>query len=54
MKKHTSYGIGGPAEAYINPYDYEDIIKIIRYSNKIQYQTPLSVQDQIYWFQTRG
>lgn len=34
MKKHTSYGIGGPAEAYINPYDYEDIIKIIRYSKQ--------------------
>jgi len=34
MKNHTSYGIGGPAEALIHPSDYEDLLKIINYSKQ--------------------
>ena len=34
MKNHTSYGIGGPAEAFINPHNYEDLLKIINYSKQ--------------------
>ncbi len=33
MAKHTSYGIGGPAKAYIIPKDRNDLEKIIMFSN---------------------
>ena len=32
MSKHTSYGIGGPAKAYITPSDKEDLKSILKYS----------------------
>jgi UDP-N-acetylmuramate dehydrogenase len=32
MQKHTSYGIGGPAEVFVNPADSEDLRNIIGYS----------------------
>mgnify|MGYP003308090260 CR=1 FL=1 len=37
MSKHTYYGIGGPADAYITPKDKEDLSMILRfaYSNSI-------------------
>ena len=31
MSKHTSYGIGGPAKAYITPNDKEDLAHILRF-----------------------
>lgn len=34
MKKHTSYGIGGPAEAYIIPKSFEDLSNILKYAKK--------------------
>ena len=34
MSKHTYYGIGGPADAYITPKDKEDLSKILRFANK--------------------
>jgi len=34
MKKHTTYGIGGPAELFILPSDKKDLINIVRLSKK--------------------
>ena len=34
MSKHTSYGIGGPALAYIIPKDRDDLAKILRFAKK--------------------
>ncbi len=34
MKKHTSYGIGGPAKAFIIPKDKEEISKVLSFCNK--------------------
>ena len=39
MKKHTSYGIGGPANAYIIPKDIDEISKILSFCNKNQIPT---------------
>ncbi len=33
MSKHTYYGIGGPADAYIVPKDREDLSEILRFAN---------------------
>lgn len=33
MAKHTSYGIGGPVDAYIVPKDSEELANILKYSN---------------------
>ena len=32
MSKHTSYGIGGPARAYITPKNKEDLVSILKFS----------------------
>ena len=32
MSKHTSYGIGGPASAYITPKDRDDLCSILKFS----------------------
>ena len=34
MTKHTSYGIGGPARAYITPADQDDLAAILRFAQK--------------------
>ena len=34
MSKHTSYGIGGPASAYITPYDREDLAQVLQFAHK--------------------
>ena len=34
MTKHTSYGIGGPARAYITPADQEDLATILRFAQE--------------------
>ena len=34
MKKHTSYGIGGPAEVYIIPQDSDDLLRILNYAKE--------------------
>jgi len=34
MKNHTSYGIGGPAEAYIIPQDSDDLLRILNYAKE--------------------
>jgi len=34
MAKHTSYGIGGPALAYIRPIDRDDLAKILKFAKK--------------------
>ena len=34
MSKHTSYGIGGPAFAYITPRDRDDLSEILKFSDK--------------------
>jgi len=34
MTKHTSYGIGGPARAYITPADQEDLATILRFAKE--------------------
>ena len=39
MSKHTSYGIGGPARAYITPNDKEDLKSILRYSKQEKIST---------------
>ena len=32
MSKHTSYGIGGPALAYITPQDRKDLSSILKFT----------------------
>ena len=34
MSKHTSYGIGGPASAYITPTDRDDLCSILKFAVK--------------------
>ena len=34
MSKHTSYGIGGPASAFIVPKDRFDLSNILKFANK--------------------
>ena len=34
MSKHTYYGIGGPADAYITPKDKEDLSKVLEMIHK--------------------
>ena len=34
MAKHTSYGIGGPAKAYITPRDKNDLSQILQFANQ--------------------
>ena len=34
MSKHTSYGIGGPAKAYITPRDKDDLSQILQFANQ--------------------
>ena len=34
MSKHTSYGIGGPASAYITPKDQDDLCRILQFAVK--------------------
>ena len=34
MSKHTYYGIGGPAEAYVIPKDKNELCEILRFANK--------------------
>jgi UDP-N-acetylmuramate dehydrogenase len=34
MKKHTTYGIGGPAELFVLPSDKNDLISIVQLSKK--------------------
>jgi len=39
MSHHTSYGIGGPAGAYITPKDRSDLAKILKFANKYSIET---------------
>ena len=39
MTRHTSYGIGGPAKAYIIPKDEDDLSNILQFANKYQIST---------------
>ena len=34
MSRHTSYGIGGPAAAYITPKDRYDLGEILKFANQ--------------------
>ena len=45
MSKHTSYGIGGPAKAYITPSDKEDLKSILNILRKIIFPLSLLVLD---------
>lgn len=39
MSKHTSYGIGGPVQAYIIPNDKKDLKSILKYSKQERIST---------------
>ena len=39
MSKHTSYGIGGPAKAYITPKNKTDLANILKFAEKYDIQT---------------
>jgi len=39
MAKHTSYGIGGPAKAYVKPKDEVDLANILKFANKHKIST---------------
>ena len=39
MTRHTSYGIGGPAKAYIIPKDEDDLSNILQFANKYHIST---------------
>jgi len=39
MAFHTSYGIGGPVNAYITPKDKKDLANILRFLNKYSIET---------------
>lgn len=34
MARHTSYGIGGPAQAYITPKDKDDLAQILKFAHE--------------------
>ena len=34
MKKHTTYGIGGPAELFVLPSNKEDLIEVVKLSKE--------------------
>ena len=34
MSNHTSYGIGGPAKAYVQPKDEFDLANILKFADK--------------------
>ena len=34
MSKHTSYGIGGPAKAYVTPKDKADLANMLKFANE--------------------
>ncbi len=31
LDRHTSFGIGGPADFWIEPVDFEDLVNLMRY-----------------------
>lgn len=35
MSLHTSFGVGGPADALVIPEDFDDVISVLRYANKM-------------------
>jgi len=35
MSKHTSFGVGGPVDAFVIPDDFDDVISVLRYSSKM-------------------
>ena len=39
MAFHTSYGIGGPVNAYITPKDRKDLANILKFANKYSIKT---------------
>ena len=39
MAKHTSYGIGGPAKAYVKPKDEVDLANILKFASKHKIST---------------
>jgi len=39
MSKHTSYGIGGPAKAYVKPKDEVDLSNILKFASKHKIST---------------
>ncbi len=39
MSKHTSYGIGGPAAAYITPKNRHDLAEILKFASRYNIQT---------------
>ena len=39
MAKHTSYGIGGPAKAYVKPKDEVDLANILKFARKHKIST---------------
>jgi len=39
MAKHTSYGIGGPAKAYVKPKDEVDLANILKFASKNKIST---------------
>jgi len=41
MARHTSWQVGGPADYYLCPADLEEVVAIVKFSNK--YQQPLYV-----------
>ena len=34
MSKHTTYGVGGPTNAFINPKDRYDLARILKFSKE--------------------
>ena len=49
MKKHTTYGIGGPAEVFVLPSNKEDLIKVFEISKELIKKLMLLVQVPTYW-----
>ena len=39
MSRHTSYGIGGPAAAYVTPKDRYDLAEILKFADEHEIQT---------------
>lgn len=35
MSNHTSFSVGGPADAFVIPEDFDDVISVLRYSSKM-------------------
>lgn len=53
MSLHTSFHIGGPADALIVPADREDVRKVLRIAREEKHRSRLWATDPTFWCGTK-